>query len=491
MPATHVRDGDHALLVFADGRQIFVHCVMKPVGKKPLLKLNKRTFPTAPLVGLPYGTVLELTSTGLVPLPDGEGLLPEFTPLEEAGRNDDASTDDTTFPPILDNRHIVDDNTSQALNYEDLQRLKDSGTEGSVIVSTIVQNSSTFGSKTEFSKAKYVARKQMKYQLRSRLVRCTAATVCQALFLKDPRRLLNMRDDTLAQILSYSNVAAGCQVLVFEESGVITGALAQRMGGYGRILTMYQGQQPGWSDLLAKFNLGFAEQASIKFLHTGDVFGTGNDPNEVDEEKLERDAMEWPCHLQPHTRKYLKTIDTKLDRETFLARRCARFARKLTRDTPLEVKGLLLSRPCDCVILATRYDPTPTLARLLPHLAPSCPFVVYSEFIEPLALCFHEIQEQGLAINIRLSDTWTRGYQVLPGRTHPNMTMSQSGGFILTGIKLDPEAGRNELDEDLLKEIRAEVGGRRGKKKRNKLAPSHAEDGPGSNLAATCKRQRK
>jgi hypothetical protein len=71
------------------------------------------------------------------------------------------------------------------------------------------------------------------------------------------------------------------------------------------------------------------------------------------------------------------------------------------------------------------------------------------------------------------------------------MTMSQSGGFILTGIKLDPEAGRNELDEDLLKEIRAEVGGRRGKKKRNKLAPSHAEDGPGSNLAATCKRQRK
>jgi hypothetical protein len=158
---------------------------------------------------------------------------------------------------------------------------------------------------------------------------------------------------------------------------------------------------------------------------------------------------------------------------------------------------MLLSRPCDCVIVATRYDPTPTLERLLPHLAPSCPFVVYSEFIEPLALCFQEIQELGLAINIRLSDTWTRGYQVLPGRTHPNMNMSQSGGFILTGIKLDPEAGRNELDEDLLKEIRAEVGGRRGKKKllpapdESTAAPNGDHNGSPSNLGPEPKRQRK
>merc|ERR1712183_277052 len=80
-----------------------------------------------------------------------------------------------------------------------------------------------------------------------------------------------------------------------------------------------------------------------------------------------------------------------------------------------------------------------------------------------------------LAINLRLSDTWMREYQVLPGRTHPSMNMTQSGGFILTGIKLCPDTGHNELDDDLAKEIRLQVGGRRGKRSKRKVG------GQGSN----------
>ena len=48
------------------------------------------------------------------------------------------------------------------------------------------------------------------------------------------------------------------------------------------------------------------------------------------------------------------------------------------------------------------------------------------------------------------------------------MNMSQSGGYILTGVKLCPITGLNELDEDLLKEIRLQIGGRRGKKPKSK-----------------------
>lgn len=58
------------------------------------------------------------------------------------------------------------------------------------------------------------------------------------------------------------------------------------------------------------------------------------------------------------------------------------------------------------------------------------------------------------------------------------MTMSQNGGFILSGIKLCPIHGKNDLalDEDEIKEIRSELGGVRGKKRSkvdiNNLAPS-------------------
>jgi hypothetical protein len=86
--------------------------------------------------------------------------------------------------------------------------------------------------------------------------------------------------------------------------------------------------------------------------------------------------------------------------------------------------------------------------------------------MEPLAHCFLELQRNNLAINLRLTDTWMREYQVLPGRTHPHMTMSQNGGFLLTGIKLDPVHGTNVMDDSKRREIREQMGGRRGKKKR-------------------------
>ena len=79
-----------------------------------------------------------------------------------------------------------------------------------------------------------------------------------------------------------------------------------------------------------------------------------------------------------------------------------------------------------------------------------------------------ELQKRKIAINLRLSDTWMRQYQVLEGRTHPSMNMTQSGGFILTGTKLCPLTGQNELDEELLQQLKLKVGGRRGKKTKTK-----------------------
>lgn len=474
-PSDVVREGDHVILVFGDGRQYFAQCLRSWKGKSAPVKINKRSYPTANLVGLPYGTVLEVGNIELKPLPEGEDLIPEYTPGAaklETENDDEVDADDSTFPEIEqanDNRNLVDDNNSQSLDYAQLSKLVENGTEGSAIVSALVENSKTFEHKTEFSKAKYIVRKQKKYQPRCRMVRCTGFSVCEAMFKKDPRKMMNMREDTLGQILSYSNVSAGCQVLVMETClGVITGAITQRMGGYGKVISVYSGQQPSFVEMIARFNLSFAEQHSIKWLHSGDIFAedvvTSSAPDAQDPEKVEREVLVWPCPLQNHTRDYLEKIKKERARKDFLAKRCARFARKLTRHTGIEAKEMLVARKCDSIVLATRYDPTSTLLDLLPYLTPSGPFVVYSEYMEPLAECFRELQKQGLAINLRLMDTWMREYQVLPGRTHPQMNMTQSGGFLLTGIKLCPVHGHNELDDNLLKELRGLVGGRRGRK---------------------------
>jgi tRNA (adenine-N(1)-)-methyltransferase non-catalytic subunit len=368
-----VRLNDYFILIFADDRKIFGQAVKNKKGKSPPVKINKRSYPTTNIIGLPYGTVLELCMGSLQPLPESEDIVPRFkanfsaeeppSGLVPGLESEEANAEDSTFPSMNpeqknDNRNIVDDNKSQSLQFEDIEQMRQDGTHGAAIVNKLIANSSTFDQKTEFSKAKYIKKKQQKYQQRCRIVRCTPYSICETVFSNRPRLLMNMREDTLGQMLSHSNVSAGCQVLVYEHcAGVITGALAWRMGGYGKVFSIFDGQQPPFTEMIRRYNLSFAENFSIKWVHSGDVFredntvtNSGDDnPEEVDEEKGERDSLHWPCPLQTHTAGYVDTMKTTHEKRTFLAKRCARFTRKLTRQTPMESKKMLEARNSDSV----------------------------------------------------------------------------------------------------------------------------------------------
>ena len=481
--ASVVQDGHWIILHFADGRRIFGQCLSNSRGKTPPVKINKRSYPTYNLIGLHYGTVLELNKNRLVPLPDGEELLPDI--LMSSDTDPSVATTigsaSVNIEQTNDNRSLVDDNQSQALKSDDLKKLVQDGTDGSKIIQSLIEHSATFETKTDFSKQKYIIRKQLKYQPRCRIVRCTGRTICEAMHWKESRKLMNLREDTLGQMLSYANICAGQQVLVYDTAmGIVIGSLAQRMGGYGKVLSLYSGQQPSWFDTLDRFNLSFGESHSIKWLHCEDVFA-GKDTIPEDEEDVDakdRDSLTWPCPLQEHTREFLSTMkDDEVD--NFLAKRCSRFARKLTRTSPMEARAMLHAKPCDSVLIATKYDPTEALLSMLPHLGSSCPFVVFCEYMEPLAHCFLKLQQDNLAINLRLTDTWMREYQVLPGRTHPHMTMSQNGGFLLTGIKLDPVHGTHVMEDSKRREIREQMSGRRGKKRKPTPEPEDEQMGSG------------
>lgn len=69
---------------------------------------------------------------------------------------------------------------------------------------------------------------------------------------------------------------------------------------------------------------------------------------------------------------------------------------------------------------------------------------------------FSHLMDAGKAVNLKISDTFTRTYQVtaedgvkqpcliqilsfqvLPEQTHPLVTMNTTGGYLLTGIKVE------------------------------------------------------
>ena len=44
------------------------------------------------------------------------------------------------------------------------------------------------------------------------------------------------------------------------------------------------------------------------------------------------------------------------------------------------------------------------------------------------------MQASRQAVALQLQEPWWRHHQVLPSRTHPEMSMSGTGGYILSGI---------------------------------------------------------
>jgi tRNA (adenine58-N1)-methyltransferase non-catalytic subunit len=471
-----VNEGDWVILKFADEKKTLclkASTLTVSSNGRPAIKCAKTKCSTKALVGLQYGRVVEQTKYGFVPFDLSEKLIPDLeipasstAPVSVSttaggGENseDPEVAEEQDRPNPRDNSSLVDSKTNQHLAQADLEHLKRTERDKRKIVTSIVENSKTFDQKTIFSQEKYVRKKQKKYLSRCRIVRCTARTMCQYLHQKDPKRIYNLRDDTLAQLLAYANISAGCQTLIVETClGLVTGAVAERLAGYGRILSVYDGVQPKYREQLDKFNFSFIDMSTVHWVHAGDVFG--NERNNDDAELQEREAMVWPCYLQPHTRHFVQTEMTKnnddsatktpFDLDEFMYKRANRFLRKLCRSTPIEARQYLDERLCDSIILACHYDPIQTLLPLLPFLAPSCPFVVYCEFLEPLVQCFQRLQDDKVAINLRLCDTWMREYQVLEGRTHPFMQMSQNGGYILTGVRLHGTTGHNELDDKVL-----------------------------------------
>ncbi|KAG8238714.1 hypothetical protein J437_LFUL015272 [Ladona fulva] len=115
---------------------------------------------------------------------------------------------------------------------------------------------------------------------------------------------------------------------------------------------------------------------------------------------------------------------------------------------------LLKSRRADgLVVVASKEHPVSLVLALLPYLAPSRPLVVYCPYREPLlelyavlkgmepwvgkCKIFGSRETLCKMVNLRLTESWLRNYQVLPDRTHPEINMSPVGGYVLSGILVD------------------------------------------------------
>ncbi|KAK3143186.1 hypothetical protein QOZ80_4BG0359650 [Eleusine coracana subsp. coracana] len=428
------------------------------------VKIGNKTFSLQPLVGRPFGSLFRVGADGLVPCTAADA-----SSLRDDNTRDGA--DGQVQDETRDNRSLVDNNTAQNLSSDDIEAMKRDGATGDEIVEALIANSTTFGKKTAFSQEKYKLKKQKKYAPKVLLRRPTARSICETYFKKTPARTGFMRFDTLSLLLSMANVGPYSDVLVVDMvGGLVAGAVAERLGGTGYVCSTYLGKAPSSIDIIRLYNLSgdmtsrivqaplselqnfgntpsvpndssqggvtepivvSAEDTQLTLAGQGDTSVSDEKPKLSTEQPIDMEVSE-PL-LEEHVQDETSSLDSKGNDGSSITSKSVKHGKAPSPEKMTYWKEHGFS---SLIVAAPGHEVESLVADLLPLLSYSAPFVIYHQYLQPLATCMHSLQVSKMAIGLQISEPWLREYQVLPSRSHPHMQMNAFGGYILSGTRI-------------------------------------------------------
>ena len=375
---------------------------------------RKKDLDFSVLIGNRYGSVFELKSNELIKRPASEWC---------SFQNETSL--DSEHKEVRDNSNINRNTKNQQLTEEQILKLKsDADVSKHSLISQIAQSSKTFHLKTEFSKEKYLKQKKTKHKMVKLLtLKANAASLTEMYFHRKPDKTMSIRMDTVSQIMSLANVHHSQYVLVVEScTGLMIGSIAERMDGTGKIFNIYCGKHPS-------IEIGNNLFHRVRMQNVNNVnIGLFND-------KL------WREDNEENDAKLKEMVDTNVKLSKY----------KDMRPNLYQIKQWIKFEKCDSLIICSQHHPLTLLRHLYQYLDFGCPFIIYSEFIQPLTEIkdkFFVEAEENEAVSLRIHENWFREHQVLPHRTHPHVNMNQAGGYILSGIKVRMRPSRLNVKQD-------------------------------------------
>ncbi|KAG8219563.1 Gcd10p-domain-containing protein [Butyriboletus roseoflavus] len=356
------------------------------------------SFPANELIGQPYGFAYEILEKKLKRLPPRT-----MDEIEETNAT---------------NELINDGDFVQPLTLEEIEALKKSGVHASEIIKVQIEQHANYSLKTEYSKDKYRKRKEAKYSKSFETIEPTVYNICEYWFRKDQNRIRDIRPDSLSQILNLANVRPGGRYIVVDDaSGLVVSSVLDRVGCEGRIISINDADSPPAYPVLTLMN--YEKETLISVLST----------------------LNWATAQEDYT-PVVAPLEPTSGRIRSERQRQRLDKRKSTSDTLMSTRQELFSGEFDGLLVASDCDPFEIVEMLAPYLAGSASIVVQNMFLQPLADLQAKMRLIPRYLAPSITESWLRRYQVLPGRMHPTMNASGSGGFLLHAIKIydDPNA---------------------------------------------------
>ncbi|CAB3238543.1 unnamed protein product [Arctia plantaginis] len=348
-----------------------------------------------------------------------------------------------------DNRNIIDDGSSQKLTAADIDTLKSDSQKASDIVETLISNSRTFHNKTEFSQDKYLKKKEKKYFEYFQVLKPNLRIICEVMYKLEAGKIQNLRIDTLSQIISHTNIHSEGNHLLYDSgsNGLMAAALLSAIGCQtnGKLVHLHPGNMSQKQALLA---MNFSEEQmsrciSVNVYSVLRQYYQGCDTNNInthealttEENLLKRKREE---EIGNNTAKRLKQETSQDTADNYSSKTTpgldkARENKKPRWHFDNIAASEILHGKMDSLVIACKEDPQNIFDELMSFVKPSRPFVIYYSVAEPLQQLYGTLKSKGNVAGLKLTSNWLRNYQVLPERTHPEVTMNGSSGFLLSG----------------------------------------------------------
>lgn len=339
------------------------------------------------LVGQPFGLTYEIQQDKSLLVQPPQRL----EELEDTG---------ATNEQIVDRGEFV-----QPLTAAEIELLKKSGLHASEIIKRQIETHVNYELKTEYSKDKYRKRKEAKFAKQITVLQPSLFNVASYLFDKDPVKIQYLRVDTLGQIANLANLRPGGKFIVIDSiGGLLVATALERLGGEGTVLYITEADSPPQFPIIDLLNMPEEHTTILKYL----------DWASVDEE---HDPIRAPIEPEGEYR-------SEGQKGRYEKRRQIIEAYERLREE-------LFAGEWDGLLIASQYEPFSIVQCLTPYLAGSASITVYSQYLPILTELQSKMRPLPAYLNPSITEAWLRQYQVLPGRTHPLMNMTGSGGYIL------------------------------------------------------------
>ncbi|XP_076758001.1 tRNA methyltransferase 6 non-catalytic subunit isoform X2 [Xylocopa sonorina] len=329
------------------------------------------------------------------------------------------------LPSGSDNRSIMDDGTSQKLSKEEIVQLQESGKSGKEIVGSLIENNKSFLDKTEYSQEKYLKKKEQKYFKYLTVCKPSLSSLQEVYYKLDHNKIGSLRMDSLAQLLSYSDVQANGLYMLYDSGsqGLPAAAMLNRIGSdtEGYLINLHPGNVP---QAMLVHAMNFPKQQSDRLINVNiysflRLFYQGENAvlNNISK-KVHNNSMNKIKEGKSESKG-----DDSVNNETSPIEEAVK---ETNLDSVNEANETIKEQSGDGSFKRKldEHESTEGASR---------PFVIHHIYREPLQETYMMLKQKQNVINLRLFSNFLRSYQVLPDRTHPDILTSDTGGYLLTG----------------------------------------------------------